>query len=66
MFGAEQVLDLIPPIHVLLFTHAPRFVDTVTSGETVTIRAANSSSPLAISCINKPKACCVDMEGCLG
>jgi hypothetical protein len=42
-------------------THAPRLVDTVTSGEVVTMRRANSLSCLPISCMNRPKPCCVDI-----
>ncbi len=45
-------------------THAPRFVETVTSGEVVTTREANSVSERAISCMTKPKPCWVDMADC--
>jgi hypothetical protein len=42
-------------------TQAPRLVDTVTSGDAVTMRAASSVSPRAISLSTSPKPCCVDI-----
>ena len=44
-------------------TQAPRLVDTVTSGEAVTMREASSVSPRAISLSTSPKPCCVDICG---
>ena len=41
-------------------TQGPRLVDTVTSGEVVTIRRANSLSPAAMSPSSRPNASCVD------
>jgi hypothetical protein len=45
------------------FTQAPRLVDTVTSGEAVTMRFANSLSDLPISLSSRPKPACVDIIG---
>ena len=42
------------------FTHPPRLVDTVTSGDVVTMRPASAVSPFAKSCISWPKPCWVD------
>jgi hypothetical protein len=47
-------------------TKAPRLVETVTSGEQVTIRSAKGSLPRAISLRIRPKPCWVDMAGCIG
>jgi len=45
------------------FTHGPRLVETVTSGDVVTIRCANSSSPRPISLRMAPKPVCVAITG---
>ena len=45
------------------FTQPPRLVETVTSGEVVTMRCANSPSCLPISLSSAPKPACVDMLG---
>ena len=44
-------------------TQAPRLVDTVTSGDAVTMRAARSLSPRASSLSTSPKPCWVDICG---
>ncbi len=44
-------------------TQAPRLVETVTSGDAVTMRAASSLSPRASSLSTSPKPCCVDICG---
>ena len=53
----ERRWDFLLPEQVMVFalankprrlTQAPRLVDTVTSGDAVTIRAANSLSPRAV------------------
>ncbi len=44
-------------------TQAPRLVDTVTSGDAVTMRAANSVSPRASSLRTSPNPCWVDIDG---
>src|SRR5580692_8926324 len=44
-------------------TQAPRLVDTVTSGEAVTIRAASALSPRASSLRTSPNPCWVDICG---
>ena len=46
------------------FTQGPRLVETVTSGDAVTMRLANSSSPRPISLRMAPKPVCVDITGC--
>ena len=48
------------------FTQAPRLVETVTSGEVVTMRLASSVSPLAISCMRSPNPACVESEAAFG
>ena len=45
------------------FTQGPRLVDTVTSGEVVTMRCAKSPSPRPISLSSAPKPVCVDIVG---
>ena len=45
------------------FTQGPRLVDTVTSGDVVTMRRANSLSPRPISLRRAPKPVCVDIVG---
>ena len=45
------------------FTHGPRLVETVTSGEVVTMRWAKSLSPRPISLSSAPKPVCVDIVG---
>ena len=45
------------------FTQPPRLVETVTSGEVVTMRSASVLSPLPSSFRMRPKASCVDMRG---
>ena len=45
------------------FTHGPRLVETVTSGEVVTMRAATSDFSRASSLSSAPKPNCVDMVG---
>ncbi len=53
-------------------TQAPRLVDTVTSGDAVTMRDASSLSPRASSLSTSPKPCWVDIcrdglnESCSG
>ena len=44
-------------------THEPRLVDTVTSGDVVTMRAASGVSLRAISLSSAPKPVCVDVFG---
>ena len=44
-------------------THEPRLVDTVTSGDVVTMRAASGVSSRAISLSSAPKPVCVDIFG---
>ena len=44
------------------FTQPPRLVETVTSGEVVTMRSASALSPLPSSFRMRPKASCVDMR----
>ena len=44
-------------------THGPRLVDTVTSGDVVTMRAASSPVPRAISLSSAPKPTWVDILG---
>src|SRR3954454_18019370 len=44
-------------------TQAPRLVETVTSGDAVTMRDASSVSPRASSLSTSPKPCCVDICG---
>ena len=44
-------------------TQAPRLVETVTSGDAVTMREASSVSPRASSLSTRPKPCCVDICG---
>ena len=44
------------------FTHGPRLVDTVTSGEVVTIRSARSLSVRAIASRTLPKAAWVEID----
>ena len=44
-------------------TQAPRLVETVTSGEAVTMREASSVSPRASSLSTRPKPCWVDICG---
>ncbi len=46
------------------FTQGPRLVETVTSGEAVTMRRAKSLSLLAISCMIRPKLAWVEAVGC--
>jgi hypothetical protein len=41
-------------------TQPPRLVATVTSGEVVTMRRANSVSSLPMSFMSRPKPCCVE------
>ena len=48
------------------FTQAPRLVETVTSGEVVTMRAAKGSPERASSLRISPKPCCVDIAACFG
>ena len=45
------------------FTQGPRLVETVTSGEVVTMRRAKSLSPRPISLSIAPKPVCVDIVG---
>ena len=47
-------------------THEPRLVDTVTSGDVVTMRAASGVSSRAISLSSAPKPVCVDIFGWIG
>ena len=42
------------------FTHGPKLVDTVTSGEAVTMRSASGPPARAISSSTRPKPACVD------
>src|SRR5262245_29546311 len=46
-----------------LFTHGPRLVETVTSGDVVTMRRENSLSLRPISLRMAPKPVCVDITG---
>ena len=43
------------------FTHGPRLVDTVTSGDVVTMRSASGPPARAISSSTRPKPACVDI-----
>ena len=45
------------------FTQGPRLVETVTSGDVVTMRRAKSLSPRPISLSNAPKPLCVAIVG---
>ena len=44
-------------------THGPRLVETVTSGEVVTMRSASSRLLAPSSLSNAPKPACVDITG---
>src|SRR6188768_766951 len=45
------------------FTHGPRLVETVTSGDVVTMRLTKSESPRPSSLSNAPNPNCVDIVG---
>ena len=45
------------------FTHGPRLVETVTSGEVVTMRLTKSESPRPSSFNSAPNPNCVDIVG---
>src|SRR5450432_3393140 len=45
------------------FTHGPRLVDTVTSGDVVTMRSTNGVFSRASSLSRAPKPNCVDIVG---
>ena len=45
------------------FTHGPRLVETVTSGDVVTMRLTKSESPRPSSLSSAPNPNCVDMVG---
>ena len=47
------------------FTQGPRLVETVTSGDVVTMRWAKSLSPRPISLSSAPKPVCVAITGCM-
>ncbi len=47
-------------------THAPRLVETVTSGEVVTTRSAIADCPRPSSLSSAPKPSCVDISGLIG
>ncbi len=46
------------------FTQPPRLVETVTSGEVVTMRSASGPPMRAISAISRPKPCWVESSPC--